>query len=77
MGDNVQLIYDLINYLNTKNKPGSLLCLDFEKAFDSAGFAKFKGSLLLQATFCRYKIAFHFRNREGKLSMETCVCRKM
>ena len=35
MGDNVRLIYDLINYLNTKNKPGLLLCLDFEKAFDS------------------------------------------
>ena len=35
LGDNVGLIYDLINYLNTKNKPGLLLCLDFEKAFDS------------------------------------------
>ena len=35
MGDNVWLIYDLINYLNTKNKPGLLLCLHFEKAFDS------------------------------------------
>ena len=34
MGDNVRLIYDLINYLNKKNKPGLLLCLDFEKAFD-------------------------------------------
>ena len=31
----IWLIYDLINYLNTKNKPGLLLCLDFEKAFDS------------------------------------------
>ena len=35
MGDNVRLIYDLINYLNTKNKPGLLVCLNFEKAFDS------------------------------------------
>ena len=35
MGDNVRLIYDLKNYLNTKHKPGLLLCLDFEKAFDS------------------------------------------
>ena len=35
MDDNVRLIYDLINYLNKKNKPGLLLCLDFEKAFDS------------------------------------------
>ena len=33
--DNIRLIYDLINYLNTKNASGLLLCLDFEKAFDS------------------------------------------
>ena len=35
LGDNVRLIYDLIDYLNVTNKPGLLLCLDFEKAFDS------------------------------------------
>ena len=35
IGDNIRLIYDLINYLNSKNLPGMLLCLDFEKAFDS------------------------------------------
>ena len=40
LGDNVHLIYDLISYLNTtkkqkKNASGLLLCLDFEKAFDS------------------------------------------
>ena len=35
VGDNIRLIYDLINYLNTKNASGLLLCLDFEKAFDS------------------------------------------
>ena len=29
------MIYDLINYLNQKGLPGLLLCLDFEKAFDS------------------------------------------
>ena len=32
IGDNIRLIYDLINYLNSKNLPGMLLCLDFEKA---------------------------------------------
>ena len=35
IGDNIRLIYDMIDYLNTKHLPGLLLCLDFEKAFDS------------------------------------------
>ena len=35
IGDNIRLIYDLISYLYRENKPGLLLCLDFEKAFDS------------------------------------------
>ena len=35
MGDNIRLIYDLISYLDKNNLPGMLLCLDFEKAFDS------------------------------------------
>ena len=35
IGDNIRLIYDLIHYLDNKNIPGMLLCLDFEKAFDS------------------------------------------
>ena len=35
IGDNIRLIYDTISYLTENNKPGLLLCLDFEKAFDS------------------------------------------
>ena len=35
IGDNIRLIYDLISYLYRENKPGLLLCLDFEKAFES------------------------------------------
>ena len=35
IGDNIRLIYDLIDHLNFKNLPGLLLCIDFEKAFDS------------------------------------------
>ena len=35
MGDNIRLICDLISYLNMNNLPGLLLCIDFEKAFDS------------------------------------------
>ena len=35
IGDNVRLIYDIIDHLQRVKKPGLLLCLDFEKAFDS------------------------------------------
>lgn len=39
MGDNIRLIYDLINYLNVKSLPGLLLSVDFEKAFDSLNWS--------------------------------------
>lgn len=39
LGDNVRLVYDLIDYLNVTNQPGLLLCLDFEKAFDSVSWS--------------------------------------
>eukprot|EP00745_Piridium_sociabile_P023672 TRINITY_DN36_c0_g2_i3.p1 TRINITY_DN36_c0_g2~~TRINITY_DN36_c0_g2_i3.p1 ORF type:complete len:188 (-),score=17.16 TRINITY_DN36_c0_g2_i3:34-597(-) len=35
MGDNIRLIYDLMTYLDIRKLPGLLLCLDFQKAFDS------------------------------------------
>ena len=35
IGDNIRLIYDIISYVTDNNMPGILLCLDFEKAFDS------------------------------------------
>ena len=35
IGDNLRLIYDLIDYVNRQNIPGMLLNIDFEKAFDS------------------------------------------
>ena len=35
MEDNIRLIYDLIYYLNYNNLPGLLICIDFEKAFNS------------------------------------------
>ena len=41
IGDNVRLIYDVIDYLTSQNKPGLLLCLDFEKAFDSLDWSFF------------------------------------
>ena len=35
LGDNVRIIYDIIDYLVKTKRPGLMLCLDFEKAFDS------------------------------------------
>ena len=35
MGENTQLLYDLINHTEHKEIPGLLLLIDFEKAFDS------------------------------------------
>ena len=35
IGDNIRLLYDMIEYLNKKNMRGLLLNIDFEKAFDS------------------------------------------
>jgi len=35
IGENVKLILEVIDYLNTYNKPGLLFFADFEKAFDS------------------------------------------
>ena len=35
IGDNIRLIYDVIDHLNSSDLPGILLILDFEKAFDS------------------------------------------
>ena len=36
IGDNIRLLVTcIISYLYRENKPGLLLCLDFEKAFDS------------------------------------------
>jgi len=35
MAENTRLIYDIIDELNSNNQEGSLLAIDFEKAFDS------------------------------------------
>ena len=35
IGENIRLIDSLVNYTSTKNIPGLLLSLDFEKAFDT------------------------------------------
>ncbi len=35
IGENTRLVYDLMHFLETHQKPGVLLLVDFEKAFDS------------------------------------------
>ena len=35
IGENIRLLYDLIFYTKLRKKPGMLLLIDFEKAFDS------------------------------------------
>ena len=35
MGDNIRLVYDILQYTEEKDVPGLLLLIDFEKAFDS------------------------------------------
>ena len=62
IGDDIRLIYDLINYLNSKNLPGMLLCLDFEKTFDSLDW-KFMTKALKAFGFgediCRWIATFY------------------
>ena len=35
IGDNIRLIFDIIEYAKTKNVPGAVLSIDLYKAFDS------------------------------------------
>ena len=38
IGENVRIVYDLLHYTEEENKPGLLLLIDFEKAFDSVSW---------------------------------------
>ena len=38
-GDNIRLIYDILNFGLEQKKPGILLLIDFEKAFDSVAWS--------------------------------------
>ena len=37
-GENIRIVYDLLHYTEEENKPGLLLLIDFEKAFDSVSW---------------------------------------
>ena len=62
MGDNIRLLYDIMHYLNKSNKPGLLVSIDFEKAFDSLKWS-FMQNVLKQYGFknniCRWISAFY------------------
>ena len=38
VGENIRLLYDVINYTEKQQVPGMLLLIDFEKAFDSVSW---------------------------------------
>jgi exonuclease III len=62
LGDNIRLIYDLIDYLNVNDAPGLLLCLDFEKAFDSVSWEfmfKVLEAFGFGPDFCRWIHTFY------------------
>ena len=47
IGDNIRLLYDVINFSREQNKTGILLLIDFEKAFDSVTWSFIKKILCL------------------------------
>lgn len=38
LGENIRLIYDIMNYTESKQIPGLIMLIDFEKAFDSVSW---------------------------------------
>ena len=45
-GDNIRLLYDILKLSYQNKKPGILLLIDFEKAFDSVAWSFIKKSLI-------------------------------
>ena len=39
VGDNIWLMYDILNYAKVTKKVGIILLIDFEKAFDSLAWS--------------------------------------
>jgi len=62
LGDNIRLIYDIISYVNDNKRSGLLLCLDFEKAFDSLDWG-FMNKVLVAFGFgpdiCKWIFTFY------------------
>ena len=58
IGDNIRLVYDLFHDLNYNNLPGLLICIDFEKAFDSVDW-KFMMKVLKAFEFGLMSVDLH------------------
>jgi hypothetical protein len=75
IGDNLRCIYDIIHYLNTHNKPGLLISIDFEKAFDSIDWS-FMENVLREVGFkedmCRWISAF-YNNIKASVIVNGCM----
>ena len=62
IGDNIRLIFDIMSWLDHNNKPGLLLCLDFQKAFDSLDWGFLHKSLKafgFRDDICKWIKTFH------------------
>lgn len=62
IGDNLRLIYDMMFYLKQNNKPGLLVSIDFEKAFDSISWSYMHTVLQtfgFKEDFCQWISAFY------------------
>lgn len=77
IGDNIRLIYDIINHLTHTNSPGLLLCLDFEKAFDSLDWSFLVKVLIafgFKEDFCKW-IATFYQNIKSSISLNGNISR--
>ena len=83
IGQNIRLLLDILEYTKLRNKPGVLLFLDFEKAFDSLSWDFIHKCLKkfgFQENFCQWiKIIYTdpkaFININGFLSETICIKR--
>jgi hypothetical protein len=55
IGENIRIVYDVMNHCNTNNIEGIMAFLDFEKAFDSISW-EFLHYVLMSFGFCEYFI---------------------
>ena len=76
IGNNIRLIYDTLHHTTTQNKPGMLLLVDFEKAFDTISwnfitkvlsYFKFRPSIL------KWKTVFFYNECESCLSINSNI----
>lgn len=68
IGENIRLVYDLMQYTEENNIPGLLLLIDFEKAFDSLSWAfinKVLKTLNFGSSFINWINVFHKNSKSA------------